>query len=108
MKGEHIMAQYIWDQETIPLPRLFGWLLEQFLQMHRLALREVARASQLPLLVVWRACRGLPIAFWQAQRLIEGLYTLTGQRYRPPILTHDGPARLVPGCRSRERRDMYA
>jgi hypothetical protein len=65
------MTQPVWEQETIPLPRLSGWLLEHFLSTHQLSLREVARAAQMPLLVVWRVCRGLPIAAWQAARLTE-------------------------------------
>jgi hypothetical protein len=86
-----MMTRPIWEQETIPLPRLSGWLLEHFLSIHQLNLREVARAAQLPLLVVWRACRGLPIAPWQAARLTEGLYALTGVCYRPRLLTQEDP-----------------
>ncbi|MBX5458380.1 MAG: hypothetical protein IRZ31_15915 [Thermogemmatispora sp.] len=56
------MTSPIWEQETTPLPRLSGWLLEHFLSTHQLSLREVARAAQVYLLVVWRACRGLPLA----------------------------------------------
>jgi hypothetical protein len=85
------MTRPIWEQETIPLPCLSGWLLEHFLSIHQLSLREAARASQVPLLVVWRACRGLPIAAWQAARLTEGLYALTGLRYRSRLVISEEP-----------------
>jgi hypothetical protein len=45
----------------------------------------------MPLLVVWRACRGLPLASWQAARLTEGLYALTGEPYRFLLLTREEP-----------------
>jgi hypothetical protein len=105
-KGEHtIMTQPIWKQETIPLPRLSGWLLEHFLSTHQLSLREVARAAQMPLLVVWRACRGLPIAAWQAARLTEGLYALTGLRYRSRLVIQENPNGQ--GCCMHERRIFH-
>ncbi len=97
------MTQPIWEQETIPLPRLSGWLLEHFLSTHQLSLREVARASQMPLLVVWRACRGLPIAPWQAVRLTEGVYALTGVPYRFRLLTQEEPLRQRDGTHERRR-----
>jgi hypothetical protein len=101
------MTRPIWEQETIPLPRLSGWLLEHFLSTHQLSLREVARASQMPLLVVWRACRGLPLAPWQTARLAEGLYALTGEPYRFLLLTHEEPIQH-PGCMQERRRPLYA
>ena len=51
----------------------------------------MARAAQVPLLVVWRACRGLPLASWQAARLTAGLYALTGEPYRFLLLTQEEP-----------------
>src|SRR5579875_1466794 len=100
------MTPPIWEQETIPLPRLSGWLLEHFLFTHQLSLREVARASQMPLLVVWRACRGLPLASWQAARLIQGLYALTGEPYRFLLLTHEEPTQQR-DCTQERRRTLY-
>lgn len=87
------MTRPIWEQETIPLPRLSGWLLEHFLSTHQLSLHEVARAAQVPLLVVWCACRGLPLAPRQAARLKAGLEALTGEPYRFLLLTHEEPMR---------------
>ena len=76
----------------MPLPRLSGSLLQHFLHIYQLNLRDVARASHLRLLIVWRACRGLPVTDWQAARLRAGLHALTGLRYRPLIVTHEEPA----------------
>jgi hypothetical protein len=99
------MTRPIWEQETIPLPRLSGWLLEHFLSSHQLSLREVARAAHVPLLVVWRACRGLPIAPWQAVRLTEGVYALTGVPYRFRLLTQEEPDRQ--GGVAAQRRGVH-
>jgi len=47
------MTAHVREEETLPLPHLSGSLLQKFLPTSQLDVREVARASQLRLLIVW-------------------------------------------------------
>lgn len=80
----------LWEQKTMPLPRLKGALLQHFLWRHGLTIWDVARVSQVRLPLVWRATCGLPISAQQAARLRLGLYLLTGSFYHASLCTHDG------------------
>ena len=101
------MIAHAWEEETMPLPRLSGSLLQHFLHTYQLNLRDVARASHLRLLIIWRACRGLPITGWQANRLRAGLHALTGLRYCSPILTHEEQTRLAATVRPTQQRGSF-
>jgi hypothetical protein len=82
--NKRVEKENIWpdEVETQPLPTLRALAFQAFLELHALTLLDVALASGVRLLTVWRVARDLPVTFQQAERVRAGLHRLTGARYR--------------------------
>jgi hypothetical protein len=67
---------------------------EQYLQQYNLEALTVSIAAQVRYLTVWNALKGKPITAEQAAKIREGIFKLTGIRYRGEFVlaenqTHD-------------------
>jgi hypothetical protein len=82
------------EERTQPLLTLRALAFQLFLAKHELCVRDVARAAQVRLLVVWNITRDLPVSHQQAEMVRAGLYLLTGAGYRGGITLH--PAQTAP------------
>ena len=82
------------EERTQPVPTLRALAFQLFLAKHELCVRDVARAAQVRLLVVWNITRDLPVSHQQAEMVRAGLYVLTGASYRGGITLH--PEQMAP------------
>ncbi len=82
------------EERTQPVPTLRALAFQLFLEKHGLCVRDVARAAQVRLLVVWNITRDLPVSHQQAEMVRAGLYLLTGVYYRGGITLH--PEQMAP------------
>lgn len=71
------------EQETIPLNAL---IFRQYLSQHQLTPLDVALASGVRYLTVWRIWEGKPVKSVCVQLIRSTLFKLTGEPYSAPIL----------------------
>jgi hypothetical protein len=80
-----ILQKEIAEQKTQPLPTLRALAFQAFLARHGLSLLDVALATGVRLLTVWRVAHDLPVSPQQAECIRAGLTRLTGIAYRGGI-----------------------
>lgn len=81
------------DQETlrmqcvVPEAHPAHVSVQAYASFYYLSWQEVGRAAGLPLIVVWRVTKALPVSPAHAAALREGLFRLTSIAYAGPIVT---------------------
>lgn len=81
---------YISEEETQPLTPIASLVLLDYMERHKLTIRDVAHASGVRLMVVWNILHNNLILPEDALRVRTGLFLLTGEHYRGSI-----PVRLI-------------
>lgn len=97
---------YISEEVTQPLAPVASLVLLNYLERHKLTIRDVARASYVRLMVVWNVLHDNPILPDDAAKVRTGLFLLTGERYRGPIPVRLANVQSRDNNRSRLTREL--